>query len=162
MNPKINKLKAEREKNSKKIAALQQRNREIDDSIHELENLDIVGMVRSCGMTPEQLAVLIRASKGATLPPLPAQLTETEESEYAEQCCVVCRCRSRAVRNAAAGSDSRRAGLQQQKGQRPPCADPNRKRHKSRVSGFAAWRARSFSACGQAASLRSQRRTSVF
>ena len=34
MNPKINKLKAEREKNSKKIAALQQRNREIDDSIH--------------------------------------------------------------------------------------------------------------------------------
>ena len=56
MNPKINKLKAEREKNSKKIAALQQRNREIDDSIHELENLDIVGMVRSCGMTPEQLA----------------------------------------------------------------------------------------------------------
>ena len=45
MNPKINKLKAEREKNSKKIAALQQRNREIDDSIHELENLDIVGMV---------------------------------------------------------------------------------------------------------------------
>ena len=51
MNPKINKLKAEREKNSKKIAALQQRNREIDDSIHELENLDIVGMVRSCGMT---------------------------------------------------------------------------------------------------------------
>lgn len=75
MNPKINKLKAEREKNSKKIAALQQRNREIDDSIHELENLDIVGMVRSCGMTPEQLAVLIRASKGATLPPLPAQLS---------------------------------------------------------------------------------------
>ena len=37
-----------------------------------------------CGMTPEQLAVLIRASKGATLPPLPAQLTETEESEYEE------------------------------------------------------------------------------
>lgn len=84
MNPKINKLKAEREKNSKKIAALQQRNREIDDSIHELENLDIVGMVRSCGMTPEQLAALIRVSKGATLPPLPAQLTETEESEYEE------------------------------------------------------------------------------
>ena len=81
MNPKINKLKAEREKNSKKIAALQQRNREIDDSIHELENLD---MVRSCGMTPEQLAALIRASKGATLPPLSAQLTETEESEYEE------------------------------------------------------------------------------
>ena len=60
MNPKINKLKAEREKNSKKIAALQQRNREIDDSIHELENLDIVGMVRSCGMTPELLRIYLR------------------------------------------------------------------------------------------------------
>ena len=36
------------------------------------------------GMTPEQLAALIRASKDATLPPLPAQLTETEESEYEE------------------------------------------------------------------------------
>ena len=33
---------------------------------------------------PEQLAALIRASKGATLSPLPAQLTETEESEYEE------------------------------------------------------------------------------
>ena len=55
MNPKINKLKAEREKNSKKIAVLQQRNREIDDSIHELENLDIVGMVLSCGMRRSSL-----------------------------------------------------------------------------------------------------------
>ena len=36
------------------------------------------------GMTPEQLAALIRASKGASLPPLPAQLTETEDSEYEE------------------------------------------------------------------------------
>ena len=84
MNPKINKLKAEREKNCKKIATLQQRNREIDDSIHELENLDIVGMVRSCGMTPEQLAALIQSNKGASLPTLPAQLTETEDSEYEE------------------------------------------------------------------------------
>ena len=78
MNPKINKLKAEREKNSKKIAALQQRNREIDDT------LTVVITDDGCGMTPEQLAALIRASKGATLPPLPAQLTETEESEYEE------------------------------------------------------------------------------
>lgn len=50
MNPKINKLKAEREKNSKKIAALQQRNREIDDSIHELENLDITTLKEASKM----------------------------------------------------------------------------------------------------------------
>ena len=56
MNPKINKLKAEREKNSKKIAALQQRNREIDDSIHELENLAKLrhDAGAACGTDPSQ------------------------------------------------------------------------------------------------------------
>ena len=38
MNPKIIKLKAERAKNDAKIAALQSRNRELDESIVELEN----------------------------------------------------------------------------------------------------------------------------
>ena len=37
MNPKIIKLKAERAKNDEKIAALQSRNRELDESIVELE-----------------------------------------------------------------------------------------------------------------------------
>ena len=54
---------AERGKNDEKIAALRARNNEIDRQIIELENLDIVGMIRSVGMTPEQLAALIRASK---------------------------------------------------------------------------------------------------
>ena len=56
MNPKINKLKTEKAKNIEKISVLQQRNREIDSSVLELENLDIIGMVRACGMTPEMLA----------------------------------------------------------------------------------------------------------
>lgn len=43
MNPKINKLKAERAKNDSKIADLQTRNREIDADIIKLENEDIVG-----------------------------------------------------------------------------------------------------------------------
>ena len=45
MNPKISRLRAEREKNNGKIAALQTRNREIDSQIMELENTDIIGMV---------------------------------------------------------------------------------------------------------------------
>lgn len=64
MNSKITRLRAERGKNDEKIAALRARNNEIDRQIIELENLDIVGMIRSVGMTPEQLAALIRASKG--------------------------------------------------------------------------------------------------
>ena len=63
MSSKINRLRAERGKNDEKIAVLRARNNEIDKQITELENLDIVGMVRSMGMTPEQLAALIQASK---------------------------------------------------------------------------------------------------
>lgn len=65
MNPKIKKLSAEREKNEKKIAELRLRNGEIDKQITELENLDIVGLVRSLGMTPEQLSELLRTVKAA-------------------------------------------------------------------------------------------------
>ena len=48
MNPKISKLKAEKEKNLKKIADMNARNEEIDKLITELENLDIIGLVREC------------------------------------------------------------------------------------------------------------------
>lgn len=65
MNPKIKKLCTEREKNEKKIADLRLRNGEIDKQITELENLDIVGLVRSLGMTPEQLAALLKTVKAA-------------------------------------------------------------------------------------------------
>ena len=80
MNPKIQKLKAEREKNTEKIAALQQRNKEIDSTVLELENLDIIGMVRSCGLTPETLAQLMQAVKNNPLP-VPSGMTEEVEAE---------------------------------------------------------------------------------
>ena len=56
MNPKISKLKAEKEKNLKKIADMNARNEEIDKLITELENLDIIGLVRECRITLEELA----------------------------------------------------------------------------------------------------------
>lgn len=62
MNPKIQKLRGERLKNEKKIDTLRTRNGEIDKQITELENLDIVGLVRSFGMTPEQLAAMLKAA----------------------------------------------------------------------------------------------------
>ena len=49
-------------KNDEKIAVLRARNNEIDKQITELENLDIVGIVRSMGMTPEELAALLHRS----------------------------------------------------------------------------------------------------
>ena len=61
MNPKINKLKAEKEKNLRKIAEMTARNDEIDKQVIELENLDIIGIVRENDVTPEQLAELIQS-----------------------------------------------------------------------------------------------------
>ena len=59
MNPKIAKLRAELEKNTEQIARLQARNGELKQQIQELENLDIVSMVRECGMTPDQLSAFL-------------------------------------------------------------------------------------------------------
>lgn len=67
MNPKISRLRAEREKNNGKIAALQTRNREIDSQIMELENTDIVGLARATGMSMEELAqFLTQLKRGGT------------------------------------------------------------------------------------------------
>lgn len=65
-------------KNDAKISALQARNQEIDSTVEELENLDIIGMVRSCGITPEMLARFIQDMKKNPLPVLPDE-NETKE-----------------------------------------------------------------------------------
>lgn len=76
MNPKLSKLKAEKEKNLRRINALNARNEEIDAKIVELENTDIVGMVRENGITPESLAELICALKN--------NITPKEDEKHAE------------------------------------------------------------------------------
>lgn len=63
MNPKINKLKAEKEKNLRKISEMTARNEEIDKQVTELENFDIIGIVRENEVTPEELFELIRSLK---------------------------------------------------------------------------------------------------
>ena len=55
MNPKVVKLREEREKNVAKIASLQARNKKIDADIISIENTDIIGMVREVGLTPDIL-----------------------------------------------------------------------------------------------------------
>lgn len=68
MNPKISRLRAEREKNNGKIAALQTRNRELDESIVELENTDIIGLARATGMSMEELAQFLTQLKRGGAP----------------------------------------------------------------------------------------------
>ena len=68
MNPKIKKLKAEKAKNLRRIADMTARNAEIDAQVTELENLDIIGMVRDNEITPEMLAEILRRAKTMPLP----------------------------------------------------------------------------------------------
>ena len=79
MNPKIEKLKAERAKNTEKIGTLQERNRKLSDQIVKLENTDIIGMVREHDMTPEQLFELL--SRKQSVVPEPMAETEGYENE---------------------------------------------------------------------------------
>ncbi|MBQ2277906.1 MAG: DUF4315 family protein [Clostridia bacterium] len=76
MNPKIKKLKAEKEKNLRRIADMTARNTEIDAQVTELENLDIIGMVRDNEITPEMLAEILRRAKTM---PLPVMEVDDEE-----------------------------------------------------------------------------------
>lgn len=61
MNPKINKIEADLMKTNQKISALQDHMRELEQQKTELENTDIVGLVRDAGMRPQELAALLRA-----------------------------------------------------------------------------------------------------
>ena len=77
MNPKIKKIDKEYEKNAEKITELQARQRELEKQRMELENLDIIGLVRGMGLTPDQLAALIQAA-----PPQPVPVPERKEDGY--------------------------------------------------------------------------------
>ena len=78
MNPKVVKLREEREKNVEKIASLQARNKKIDADIIKIENSDILGMVHEFGLSPDVLYELILAAKKNPLP-VSNPINETEE-----------------------------------------------------------------------------------
>ena len=76
MNPKVEKLRAELDKNKAKISGLQSRCREIEHQITELENGDILELVHSHSLDITQLAALIDAMKTN-----PAQVLRGEKEE---------------------------------------------------------------------------------
>ena len=75
MNPKIKKIDNEYEKNAAKITELQARQRELEKQRLELENLDIIGIARNMGLTPDQLAALIQGAR-------PTDMEKKEETDY--------------------------------------------------------------------------------
>ena len=77
MNPKLQKLRAELDKNTEKIEKLQSRNTELKKQIQELENIDIIYMVRECGLSPEELSGLLAKVQAA---PNAADTKEKEDA----------------------------------------------------------------------------------
>lgn len=61
MNHKLQKVQTEIERTKEKIAFQQARLRELEQQKTELENLEIVGMVRGLSVAPEELAAMIQA-----------------------------------------------------------------------------------------------------
>jgi hypothetical protein len=82
MNPKIPKLREEHGRNKAKISELQARNRELEKQIRELENTEIIGLVRAQGLSLEDFAALLRSMK-APAPIIPT-FDETEEPKHEE------------------------------------------------------------------------------
>ena len=85
MNPKIIKLKADRAKNDEKIAALRSRNRELDESIVELENTDIIGLARATGMSMEELAQFLTQLKRGGAPFITPNTKEDTDYVHEEE-----------------------------------------------------------------------------
>ena len=85
MIPKISRLRAEREKNNGKIAALQTRNGEIDSQIMELENTDIIGLARAPGMSMEELAQFLTRLKRGGAPFITPNTKEDTDYVHEEE-----------------------------------------------------------------------------
>ena len=85
MNPKVVKLKEELEKNSEKIVKLQARNKTIKTTIIEIENTDIIGMVRDYGLSPDQLMELLCELKKTPVPEGPDDIVKRMEESKLEE-----------------------------------------------------------------------------
>lgn len=68
MNPKIEKINIEIAKQQSAIEKAQARIKELKRQRTELENTDIIGLVRAIDATPEELAALLRTLKGKGVP----------------------------------------------------------------------------------------------
>ena len=81
MNPRLEKLRLERDKLAGKITSLSARLKALDEQILKLENTDIIGIVRENGLTIEQLAELMTMLERKPTAALPDEYRRTEEFE---------------------------------------------------------------------------------
>lgn len=82
MNNKLQKVIAEIEKVKAKISAQQIHLKELEQQKTELENTEIVGMVRGLDVAPEELATFIKAFRSSTAGTPDFMEKEDEENEH--------------------------------------------------------------------------------
>ena len=85
MNPRIEKLKTERDSIAEKVEKLTARLKALDEQIIKLENTDIVGIVRENGLSIDQLAALMALLDKNPTAAAPTTLNEMEEKEDDEE-----------------------------------------------------------------------------
>lgn len=59
MNARIVRLKEEYERNAEKIVSLQAKNKKLAEKIKELENIEILGIVKASGLSIDELMSLL-------------------------------------------------------------------------------------------------------
>jgi hypothetical protein len=78
MNPKLEKLRAERKKLKTRYDLLGVKIKALDEQILKLENTDIVGIIRENGVSVEQLQELMALIRKNPTAAMPAHLVKTE------------------------------------------------------------------------------------
>ncbi|MBR6748237.1 MAG: DUF4315 family protein [Clostridia bacterium] len=78
MNPKLEKLRAERDRLAERYASIGARLKNLDEQILNIENTDIIGIVRSTGVTIEQLAELLRLLDDNPTAAMPAEMSAND------------------------------------------------------------------------------------
>lgn len=68
MNPKIEKINTEIKKYQERIVESTNRIKELERQRTEIENTDIIGLVRAVNATPEELAALLKSLKAKGAP----------------------------------------------------------------------------------------------
>ena len=83
LNSKLQKILTEISRTKEKIAAQQTRLRELEQQKTELENIEIVGIIRGLDVAPEELASFIKAfrSSKAGMPAFMERKENNNESE---------------------------------------------------------------------------------
>lgn len=81
MNPRITKLREERDRLFEKAVAYQARIKALDEQILKLENTDIVGIVRETGVSIDELTELLALLDKKPNAALPEKYTNTEEND---------------------------------------------------------------------------------